>query len=64
MTSPGLTRSSPDSRPTADRSEINNRDLSRLTQETPPMIRTLGPKFVHFFLLQQDGEVTLSSTPA
>jgi hypothetical protein len=64
MTSPGSTRSSPDSRPTADRSEINSRDLSRLTQEAPPMIRTLGPDFVHFFLLEQAGEVTLSATPA
>jgi len=36
-----------------------NRDPSRLTQEGPPMIRTLGTEFAHFFLLEQDGEVTL-----
>jgi glyoxylase-like metal-dependent hydrolase (beta-lactamase superfamily II) len=39
--------------------EITNRDPFRLTQEAPPMIRTLGTEFVHFFLLEQDGEVTL-----
>jgi hypothetical protein len=41
MTSPGLTRSSADSRPTGDRYEISNRDPFRLTQEAPPMIRGL-----------------------
>jgi hypothetical protein len=59
MTSPGSTKSSPDSRPTADRNEINHRDPSRLSQETPPMIRTLGPDAVHLFLIEQDGAVTL-----
>ena len=37
----------------------DNRDLFRLTQEDLPMIRTLGTEFVHFFVLEQDGEVTL-----
>jgi hypothetical protein len=45
--------------PTGDRYEINNRDPSRLTQEAPPMIRTLGTEFARFFLLEQDGEVAL-----
>ncbi len=30
-----------------------------LNQKGPPMIRILGAEFVHFFLLEQDGEVTL-----
>lgn len=59
MTSPGSTRSSPDCRPAGDRYEINNRDPRRLAQEAPPTIRTLGTEFGHFFLLEQDGEVTL-----
>jgi len=57
MTSPGPARSSPGPRPAAHRYEINNRDPSRLTQ-APPMIRTLGTEFGHFFLLEQDSEVT------
>ena len=28
-------------------------------QEAPPIIRTLGTEFPHFFLREQDGEVTL-----
>ena len=59
MTSSGLTRALPDYRSTGDHYEIDNRDLSRLTQGGPPMIRTLGTEFGHFFLLEQDGEVTI-----
>jgi glyoxylase-like metal-dependent hydrolase (beta-lactamase superfamily II) len=33
--------------------------LPRLTQEALPMIRMMGTEFVHFYLLEQDGEVTL-----
>jgi glyoxylase-like metal-dependent hydrolase (beta-lactamase superfamily II) len=54
-----LTRSWPDHRPIGDRFEIKNRDPFGLAQEAPSVIRTLGTEFVHFFLLEQDGEVTL-----
>lgn len=61
MTSPGSTRSSPGSRPAGDRYEINSRGPSRLTQQAPPMICTLGTEFAHFFLLEQDGETATST---
>lgn len=40
MISSGSTRSSRDYRPTGGRYEINNRPLSRLTQETPQVANT------------------------
>jgi glyoxylase-like metal-dependent hydrolase (beta-lactamase superfamily II) len=46
-------------RTTGDRYEINNRDLFRFAYGASAMIRMLGTEYVHFFLLEQDGEVTL-----
>jgi glyoxylase-like metal-dependent hydrolase (beta-lactamase superfamily II) len=48
----------PDERPIGNAAR-HGRERFRLNQEAPPMIRMLGTEFVHFFLLEQDGEVTL-----
>jgi glyoxylase-like metal-dependent hydrolase (beta-lactamase superfamily II) len=45
--------------PDALRHEIDHRDACQLTPEASPMIRTMGTEFVHFFLLEEDGAVTL-----
>ena len=55
MTSPGSTKSSPGSRPAADRYEINSRGPSRLTQQAAGGPHT-GSGIRALLLPGQDGE--------
>jgi hypothetical protein len=58
MTSPDLTRSSPEWRTQRDHYEINEHNPSLLFQEDPLMIRMRGTTFTHFLSLEQDSENT------